>query len=340
MLRVLLLIAPAARGTAEKLCEHCEAEPSTPMQLTKARQQQSLVVHPANVSAMEAFMDLTLLDIGASPVEGGIDKNTWDEAFSKLDFDGDGIISTGDALHWEQTPPSTPRNLTKVDHNLSRADVHKGMAVLVALFPDYASRVVAHEQLISELAFNGTLLPASTPPPEDPLSSLTMMQLRLKRQRQRQALVATAQSTRSMACLGGVVNVVTGVLGLLFGIIGIEMPDGSFLFEAITSNAYVVDTLLSIVGGMDEKSDALTAAQNVKAIFVLLYEEGIFSLAVEESLKQLNWWDLLVVSAQVAAIVALWLGTGGVAFVAQIALLVFDAVAIWEGVNVVRAECF
>jgi len=287
---------------------------------------------------MEALANVNLLDlqvvVGA---DGRISRKSWDEAFARLDVGGSGSISVKDLCDEETAPPKQPHNLTKVNHNITKAQIKAGVALFASWFPEEAGRLVAHEPIIAALAFNGTLPPAGTPAPSDPLKGLVRSRKELRRRQA--ALMALNTTTHSVECVGAIVQVVGSVIGLLFSLIGLEAPSGSLLSDLVVGNSIVLDQVITIAQALNKAQEPFDAAYAVKDMFMVLYEEGIFSEAIQMSLAQLSWWEYSIMGVQVAAIVAAWLGTGGVAFVANIALVVFDVKELFEGALQIRDEC-
>jgi len=280
-----------------------------------------------DVNDMEAVADLNMLALGNETCQhSGITRQEWMNVFSGLDRDGDGVLSTSELRSAEEAPPTGRRNLTKIDHNLTMPQIRAGLALMASWFPEQAVVLVTHEALITALAYRGIRPPPDTAVPSDPLNGLVV-----RPKRDYSMLAVASQTTRSAECIESVFEMVMGVLGLLFGLIGLELPSGGFVFDIVQTNHKLVDMLIDFARGASAADDPFEAAGVVKDVFMILHEEGIFSQVVGEALSQLSWWDYTLMSVQVAATVAAWAGTGGAAFVAQIALGVFDAVSIFEG---------
>lgn len=282
----------------------------------------------------EAFADLNLADLTCTKGAESISQSCWQGMFSKLDRNADGAISAGD-LHRVEDEEKNARNLT-------RKALKMGVALLAQWYPEESTRLVMNEPLIVALAFQGVVPPKNASAPEDPLAAVpraAFLQARARLGPQR-ANASAALELYGAECVEGVVQVATATIGIAFGILGIELPNSGLIADSITSNVRVVNTILEIVRAMDDVDDAGKIAKDIFGIIRLLYDEGVLTAAIQDSLSSLGWWEWAVVAAQLTATVASWFVTGGAGLVIQIALVAFDAVDLLAGVRKVQQDCF
>ena len=147
--------------------------------------------------------------------------------------------------------------------------------------------------------------------------------------------------TENPACVGASVQVAVGCMGLAFGILGIEIPGGALVADMVQTNSRAVSLILDIVRQMDKLDDYTKVALDVRDILKVLYDEGIFSAALKESLKDKSWWEWSKMIAQINATVALWFipGAGQAAFLLQAGLALIDAMDVIDGLKDMKKHC-
>lgn len=323
---VLLVHASATCGGDDCTTLEVDADQGALLQSSKPRLKKA-----ERTAVLDALANVNLLDLEVAAKGGSITQNSWNRAFKGLDSDGDGVVSMGDLLTREGAHARGEDNLAR-RFNLTKKDIRAGIALACTWFPEEAGRMVTNEALLTELIFNGTKMPADASVPENPLSGLVVKKI------PKPAL--TQVSTLSDTCVLAVIQLTVGVFNLLFGMLGLEGPSGSTVSGLIGANAGLLNSLMIMGQKLAEAKEPFKAAYVVKDIFQVLYDEGIFSQALQATLDQLDWWDYTMMTIEVAAILTAWLGTGGAAFVAQLALLVMGAVDLWDGVSALQKSCF
>ncbi|CAK9002002.1 unnamed protein product [Durusdinium trenchii] len=284
----------------------------------------------------EVFTDFTLRDLACQgkPSEG-FTRECWGSSFDRFDRNGDGIISAEDVQVLESE--TTKKNLT-------RADVRAGIAVACQWYPEEAMKLIVHEPLITALVFDDTGIDQLPPPPPPPFvlpSQGTRVLQVLPASPVNDTSLMLIEAEDSEKCVQGAVQVSVGCLGLAFGILGLELPSGAIVADMVTTNQRALNAILDIVRNLNGLDDMTKNAMSVKDILAVLYNEGILSDLVKESLKDMNWWQWSKTVAQISMTVALWFvpGAGQAGFVLQVSLALMDAWDVIEGLRDVKNYC-
>lgn len=293
---------------------------------------------------METMADLNILAFTNGTCErGGLTKKAWMEIFSGLDADQNGVVSTAELHFVEDKPLPGNHNLTARNHNLTMPQIKAGLALVARWYPEEASRLMAHEALITALAYKGIRPPKGTPPPPDPLSGIGLPNASMLTDAGGAGLVAvrTQTTTRSLKCVSAVAKTVTSILVFLIGLLGLQIPgeDASKIVMEMITKSSKLEPIIDLLKEMNRTDDAGGLALVIAKIFRTLWDEGIFSKALKASLSTVRWWDYTLMAVQSAATVAAWVSTGGIALVATIGLSIFDAIDIFNGVKEVVKEC-
>lgn len=332
----LLAAGQCTQNATEGACPDVveEQEETQLMQRAKAR------VSPPKNSAwqwtQEAFADLSFEDIGCTGKGGqDISQQCWAHAFAKLDRNNDGKLSAEDLHYKEDEERGSAKNLT-------RKDIRRGLALLSQWYPAEAPRLLMNEPLILSAAYRGEVPPQDAGDPEDPVAAVPERapKANLLQEIARRGNATAVRELRGDACVDGVGQTVVASFGIAFSILGIELPAGSLIADAVTTNIKLVDGIIAIVKAMDSFQNAGGVALGVAQILQQLYSEGVFSAVVTKALDKLSWWEWAVVSAQVAGTVALWFTTGMASLVLQVAMVVLDAVELIQGMLAVQEHCF
>jgi len=293
----------------------------------------------------EPFADFTLEDIPCSKAEEGISKSCWDSEFSKL-AGADQKISPS-SLHSLQDEQRNPKNLT-------RADLRTGLALLVQLYPGEASRIMSVYNMILTSAFRNEFPPDDLPEPTDPLSNITipkaggdMMQVAFVEERRqlmggRQLMRGNASAVielYGMACVNAIVQVAIACLNIGFSILSIELPAGDMIADGIKANHVVVESIINYVRFWDDLSDPAAIAYDVQGVLRTLWDQNIFTTAINEAVKQYEWWRWAIMASQILGTVASWFATGGANLALSIVMLVLDAWDLTDGIISASKEC-
>lgn len=324
---------------ASDACDAEEAEASALLQGPKVLTQSSQITLSAKLASgqtpshwqwvHEAFADLTLEDIGCTArPEVGISKQCWQSAFSNLDRDSDGMLSSEELHHAEDK-----RNAK----NLTRKDLQTGLALAIQLYPEESTRLVTNAQLIIAAAFEGIVPPEDAPEPKDPLAAVPKQFL--MQQSATRVNASKAIEVYGSRCVEAIVQVAGAAIGIAFGILGIETPSGSLIADAVQTNYRAVNAILDIVRAMDDADDAIKISRDVVDIIGVLYEEGVLTTAVKDSLKSQPWWRWSLMTAQILGTIAAWFASGGTGLAISIALVVMDSVDLIDGVAKVKKDC-
>lgn len=286
-----------------------------------------------NLSTLEVLADTSLLTLEMKvDGNGNITRDAWMQAFSRLDKDAVGSIGVGELSALETLVRAKPGNSELRRWNLTRAQYRAGMALAATWFPDYAGRLIAHETVIIELAYTGLQMPPDTPEPEDPLEGIVVTSREVVAPARMDLL--DLNSTFSNACINNIVRTTSGTISLLFGLLGLRNPSGNLVANQLSKHSWVFSSIANyanVIAAAKAALDPYRAAVAMKDIFLALHSSGVFQAALQKAFNRLSWWDALSTVVQVGAIVAAWLGSGAVAFVAQVVLLVLDAVKITTG---------
>lgn len=288
-----------------------------------------------NLSTPELLADTNLMTLEMEvDGNGNISRGAWMQAFSRLDKDGVGSIGVGELKAMETLVSAKPGSSGLRRWNLTRAQYRTGVALAANWFPDYASRLIAHETVVVELAYQGLEMPSDAPEPEDPLEGIVVTPTSKEVVVPATMDLLDLNSTFSDACIGNIVKTTKGTISLLFGLLGLRNPSGQLVANQLARHSWVFSGIAAhanLIAAAKESLAPYKAAIAIKDIFMTLHDSGIFSKALRNVFNNLNWWNALSTVVQVGAIVAAWLGTGSVAFVAQIVLIVLDAIKITLG---------
>jgi hypothetical protein len=198
-----------------------------------------------------------------------------------------------------------------------------GLALAAEWFPQEASRWVANEELLIDYAFENVVPPPGTAEPEDPLAAVPGRLQQPAARILRNALSRFLEANKN-PCLEASAKVGVDVIKLIFAILGVNF-DGDVLAEiivdSISASGAVIDAIVAVVEYMDNAPTALEVAYGVAEIFTALYEEGIFSKVLWKAVSDMSWWDISLLVIRVAATVASWFVTQGVATAIQIGLV-------------------
>uniref|UniRef100_A0A7S1PNH7 EF-hand domain-containing protein n=1 Tax=Alexandrium catenella TaxID=2925 RepID=A0A7S1PNH7_ALECA len=295
------------------------------------------------VTAKEALADTNLLGLGVEVDHGQITQDAWMRAFRRLDVNSLGSIKVKDLVKSESEIPKEPRNLTSRNWNLTRAQIKRGMALCVSMFPKHAWRLIAHEAAVAEFAVKGELPPDDMPDPEDPLAGLEVPSVAEIAQRNVNALqrssMALSLPVPSAACMTYLIKTIVAVLEFLVGLAGLKAPDGTLVASMATKNIAFLADVSHYCAIITAAKKPYNMAFAIKGIFMSMYAGGIFQAAVEKTFDGMSWWKAAVMMTQVATIVSTWFATGSSMFITQIILSIFRARRVIKGSLGVARDC-
>jgi hypothetical protein len=212
-----------------------------------------------------------------------------------------------------------------MDKNFSQDEIEKSLDQLSQWFPKEAESLASYRDELIDHIVNHT-----SPRPSSPLASVEFAALPVE-----EAPVALDACTS--ACLLTVVDVCI----FIFGVCGIRVKNEERLGRAILQELGP-DTLRGLAGAIHNFSAAAGAEAKAKALLPIvigIYRAGAFKAAYGAIRHEMHLSDWAISCAVVGAQLIAWFASDGVAFIAEIALLILGATTLIKDAAKVGTAC-
>jgi hypothetical protein len=296
------------------------------------------------MNALLSFLDTTLADAQTEAANvdwshmDGINKSSWDEIFSRLDVDGNNVISSEEVARASMFEASS----TCKKLNITRNDIREALAVLVEVMPKLTPYMVKNSQVMVYSAWTGQKPPPGTPEPSQDDWEVAVNESALVGE-------STDQLTK---CQGALISTIFPAVGILLSITGIRLPTdaGEELAQKIAfkigKNYKLLKKLKTVYKFADPgkiESSKITAVKFVKRVAKELWDSGVLKEAFTEVLRDLSWWEWTTIAVPALGSLAGFVVTGGASGTINIAIgaatFAIELGDLMFAVRLVRTRC-